>query len=82
MVKEKDNLELVWKYNPLKRDGRNAERKAYFRQLVGSLDLRIPFPREGSVKEMNTFMDNLFKLCQVRQKADRVTEVFKDSEWA
>lgn len=79
---EDDINELVWKYNPLKRDGKNAERKAYFRELTGSTDIRIPLPQTAATEEMVLFMDRLFKLCSVRLKADKVAEIFKDSEWA
>ncbi|WP_088070352.1 hypothetical protein [Gottfriedia luciferensis] len=65
---------LVWKYNPLKRDGKNAERKAYFKQVFGSLQVDIPIP--NSSKDVDQFFNDLYKLCRNRQSADRITDVF------
>jgi hypothetical protein len=78
VVTEDDVPSLIWKYNPLKRDGKNAERKAYFRELTGSTEISIPLSKTGAPAEMELFMDRLFKLCQVRQRADKVAEIFKE----
>ena len=79
---EAEGSSLIWKYNPLKRDGENAERKAYFRELTGSTEASIPQSRTGAPVEMEFFMDCVFKLCQVRQKTDKVAEIFWESNWA
>lgn len=65
---------LVWKYNPLKRDGKNQERKTYFKQVFGSLSVTIPLPVNPT--EVEVFFDELYKLCRNRMRADRITEVF------
>ncbi|PGS47956.1 hypothetical protein [Bacillus sp. AFS041924] len=74
-ISERDGqLSLNWKYNPLKRDGKNAERKAYFKQAFGSLQVEVPLP--GSSTDVERFFNDLYKLCRNRQTADRITEVF------
>lgn len=72
MIDEVPNL--IWKYNPLKRDGMNQERKAYFKQTFGSTLFQIPLPKSSTDTE--SFFKQLFKLCQNRLKADKITEVF------
>ncbi|XZF74257.1 hypothetical protein ACSBO6_11625 [Bacillus sp. AL-1R] len=74
-IREQDGLHfLVWKYNPLKRDGKNAERKAYFKQAFGSLQIEIPIPR--TTNEVEQFFNDLYKLCRNRQTADRIIEQY------
>lgn len=65
---------IVWSYIPLKRDGRNDQRKAYFKQMFGSTTVQIKLP--SSSNEVEVFVGQLFKLCQNRIKADRIVEVF------
>jgi len=67
-------LNLTWKYNPLKRDGRNAERKTYFKQSFGSLIVEIPLPTK--TEEIEEFFNQLYKLCRNRQTADRIIDKF------
>ena len=69
-----DRLHLVWSYKPFKRDGRNDQRKAYFKQMFGSTTVHIKLP--SSPMELENFLTQLFKLCQNRVKADKITEVF------
>jgi hypothetical protein len=66
---------LVWTYKPLKRDGKNDQRKAYFKQMFGSTTVQIKLPASSSL-EVEVFLGQLFKLCQNRVKADRIVEVF------
>jgi hypothetical protein len=61
---------LVWKYNPLKRDGKNQERKAYFIKTFGSTTLQIPLPK--SSLDIDMFFNQLFTICQNRQEADQM----------
>lgn len=35
---------LSWKYNPLKRDGKNDIRKSYFKQTFGTTTMNLPLP--------------------------------------
>ncbi|KQL50701.1 hypothetical protein AN964_24035 [Heyndrickxia shackletonii] len=77
IIEQDDGKEVItWKYNPLKRDGKNQERKAYFKQLFGSTHIHIPIPT--SRYEVETFFDQLISLCQKRIKADRIVDVFKE----
>lgn len=66
---------LVWKYNPLKRDGKNPERKAYFKQVFGSLHVEIAIPEKPT--DVEEFFHRLYKLCRNRHTADRITEVYE-----
>jgi hypothetical protein len=61
---------LIWKYNPLKRDGLNQDRKTYFIKTFGSTTLQIPLPKSSS--DVETFFDQLFTLCQNRLEADTI----------
>jgi hypothetical protein len=70
----RNGLSLVWKYNPLKRDGKNDQRKAYFKQTFGSVTIEIPMPK--ATNEIERFFDHLFQLCQNRIKADKIVDVF------
>jgi len=67
---------ITWNYNPLKRDGKNQERKSYFKQLYGSTTIHIPIPT--SCFEVGTFFDDLISLCQKRMKADRIVDVLNE----
>jgi hypothetical protein len=67
--------QIVWMYKPFKRDGKNDQRKAYFKQMFGSTTVQIELPSSSS--GIDTFFNQLFKLCQNRVKADRIVEVFK-----
>jgi hypothetical protein len=68
------SLHIVWTYKPFKRDGKNDQRKAYFKQMFGSTTIQIKLP--SSALEIDIFLEQLFKLCQNRVKADRIVEVF------
>ncbi len=68
---------LSWKYNPLKRDGKNDIRKSYFTQTFGSRKMEIPLP--SSLSEVEVFLDQLFKLCHNRVRADRIVEILDPS---
>ncbi|WP_442598862.1 hypothetical protein [Neobacillus sp. D3-1R] len=74
IVENNDQMELQWKYNPLKRDGKNDQRKAYFKQVFGATTIHIPLPKNS--EEVEIFIERLFKLCSNRVKADRIVEVF------
>ncbi|PGZ88967.1 hypothetical protein [Bacillus sp. AFS029533] len=74
-IREQDGqFSLIWKYNPLKRDGKNAERKAYFKQAFGSLEVEIPIP--STPNEVERFFNDLYKLCRNRQSADRIIDQY------
>jgi hypothetical protein len=66
-----DVITLAWQYKPAKRDGRNAERVAYFRQHVGdrTLQISVPKPDEDSVR----FIEDLFDLVDNRLRADELS---------
>lgn len=65
---------IIWTYKPFKRDGKNDQRKAYFKQMFGSTTVQIKLP--SSALEIDIFLEQLFKLCQNRVKADRIVEIF------
>ncbi|MFD2445357.1 hypothetical protein ACFSO7_15440 [Bacillus sp. CGMCC 1.16607] len=74
-IVEKDGKPYFhWKYNPLKRDGKNEQRKAYFKQVFGSLLLEIPLP--SSLDQVEDFFDHVLMLCSNRTKADGIVEIF------
>lgn len=65
---------LVWSYKPFKRDGKNDQRKAYFKQMFGSTKVQIKLP--STTADIEGFYEQLFRLCQNRVKADRIVDVF------
>lgn len=65
---------FVWKYIPLKRDGKNGQRKAFFKQMFGSDTVQIKLP--SSPFEVEGLLEQLFRLCHNRLKADRIVDVF------
>ncbi|WHY87345.1 hypothetical protein QNH39_05675 [Neobacillus novalis] len=74
-VQEIDDVpQIVWSYKPFKRDGKNDQRKAYFKQMFGSTTVQIKLP--AATSEVEAFFDQVFKLCQNRIRADRIVEVF------
>jgi hypothetical protein len=74
-IKEIEGIpHLVWTYKPFKRDGKNDQRKAYFKQMFGSTTVEIKLPSSSS--EVEGFFNQLFQLCQNRIKADRIVDVF------
>ena len=77
VIEEDGESFLSWKYNPLKRDGKNDVRKSYFKQTHGSVTINIPFPT--SDLEVEPFVNQLFKLCQNRVRADRIVEILGPS---
>ena len=75
VIEEMDGIQhIVWMYNPLKRDGKNDQRKAYFKQMFGSRKVHIKIP--SSPLDIEGFFDQLFRLCQNRIKADKIVDVF------
>jgi hypothetical protein len=75
VIEEIDGIpHIAWMYNPLKRDGKNDQRKAYFKQMFGSRTVHIKIP--ASPLEIEGFFDQLFRLCQNRIKADKIVDVF------
>ncbi|MGE6487464.1 hypothetical protein [Paenisporosarcina sp. NPDC076898] len=74
IIKEDDVNFLSWKYNPLKRDGKNDIRKSYYKQTFGSTTMNIPLP--SSTREMEVFLDQVLKLCHNRVRADRIVDIY------
>lgn len=77
VIEEDGETLLSWKYNPLKRDGKNDVRKSYFKQTHGTTTMNIPMPT--SVLEVEPFVNQLFKLCQNRVRADRIVGILGPS---
>lgn len=65
---------IVWMYKPLKRDGKNNLRKAYFKQMFGSTTVQIKIP--ASPLDVEEFFNQSFRLCQNRIKADKIVDIF------
>jgi hypothetical protein len=78
VVEFEKKLQLHWKYNPLKRDGKNLQRKVYFKQVFGSTSVYIPLP--SSTEQVENFINQLFRLCANRVKADGIVDVFQMDE--
>jgi hypothetical protein len=74
VVNEEGQLALFWQYTPLKRDGLNAERKAYFKQVVGSASIEIALP--DAPQDVEAFIAQLFALGRTRLRVDRSAEFF------
>ncbi|HEY2422197.1 MAG TPA: hypothetical protein VGI04_12300 [Neobacillus sp.] len=75
-IKELEGIpHFVWMYKPFKRDGKNDQRKAFFKQMFGSTTVEIKLP--SSSLEVDDFFSQAFKLCQNRIKADRIVDVFE-----
>lgn len=72
---QEDGTELIWRYIPLKRDGQNELRKAYFQQIFGSTTVHIPLPQSST--ETEEFVNQLFTLSRNRLKADRAVDIYK-----
>ncbi len=76
LVEHDGRLFLKWRYNPLKRDGKNQLRKAYFQQRNGSSIVEIPFPESPADSE--NFLEDLFTLCRNRRQADQSPQFFSE----
>ena len=72
IIEHNGKVTFTWKYNPLKRDGRNAERKAFFKKYFGELRVQITFPR--SSEEVEGFLQELFLLARNRILADQLVK--------
>jgi len=64
------NTDLCWSYQPVKRDGRNAERKAYFEKYFLTTEVRIKVP--DAISDVQSFLDDIFDLTNNRLKADEL----------
>lgn len=62
--------QLVWNYRPVKRDGKNEQRKNYFSQIAGDLTLRVALPT--TVEDVPPLLCNLFALHDYRLAADQL----------
>ncbi|SDD52527.1 HNH endonuclease [Paenibacillus sp. CF095] len=67
---------LVWKYKPMKRDGKNQERKQYFKNYYGDLNVTLSLPQVNS--EVEVFIEDLFLLCKIRMTTDDLSIAIPD----
>lgn len=74
-VNTSDGKALLWKYNPLKRDGKNEIRKSYFIKLNGSPSMQLDLPT--STHNVKPFLDKVFNLCRSRIQADQSPALFE-----
>lgn len=68
-----DAIDLVWRYSPRKRDGRNEDRKQAFERAVGSSEFVVSLPSASVTLE--DFLDDLFALSAYRLAADELENV-------
>jgi hypothetical protein len=59
---------LVWTYKPVKRDGHNGRRLAYFRRHVGDTTMTLEVP--ATAWDVRRFLDDVCALVDNRLKAD------------
>jgi|GEM_PF-2806895 len=64
-------IDLYWIYNPNKRDGKNDDRKNYFKKYFLTTDVRIEIP--NSEVDVEGFLDEVFALANNRLKADALS---------
>ncbi len=64
----RDERYLEWRYQPIKRDGRNRERVEYFTEQFGSPVVHVGLP--NVTKELESFLEDLFALVDNRLAAD------------
>lgn len=65
--------QLVWKYTPTKRDGRNPERVEYFKRVMGAQQINLAIP-SGDRWHSTRFADDILSLVEVRLAADELNE--------
>ena len=70
--KQKNGSEFEWQYRPSKQDNNNGLRRDRFKQMEGTLTVRIALP-EGEVT-LDDFLVNVFNVVDSRQKADDLGE--------
>lgn len=70
---------LQWTYRPVKRDGRNPERLAYFKKHVGATSVGVAVPNQAT--EVPRFFRDLFALVDNRERADRLDSVEPETRW-
>ena len=61
-----DGTNLVWRYNPTKQSGDNAERKAEFVRLAKTDSIAIPLPEE----DIRPFAEQINRALTLRHQAD------------
>lgn len=69
----KDGGSLIWRYKPMKHDGRNEERKVLFTKSFPGNTAMIPFPTVHD--EVDDMLDFLFLLVNFRVKTDDLERV-------
>ena len=60
---------LKWRYAPVKRDGKNRQRREFFESLYGTTSVLIPVPT--SKDEVEDFLFEVFQLAERRLLADQ-----------
>ena len=76
--KQKNGSEFEWQYRPSKQDNNNDLRRNRFKQLEGTLTVRIALP-DGEVT-LDDFLGNVFNVVDSRQKADDLDEDIRGLE--
>lgn len=74
-----DDLYLKWKYKPMKRDGRNPERKLQFEKFMLTTDILLKLPQKE--EDLKEFLDELFTLARNRVAADGLSVINDDEQY-
>lgn len=77
-IKNVSNGYLSWKYSPAKRDGKNKERKQNFIDAFRTIEAKIKIP--DSVKEIEEFLNEIFKLTNTRIESDNSVSLNSDDK--
>lgn len=66
------NYNLLWRYSPTKRDGKNKERVDYFIKYYYDANVVISYPQKQF--EVNDFYEEIFSLLEIRIKSDELAD--------
>ncbi len=69
---EENSVDLVWTYNPRKRDKRNNERKTTFIRELGSANYIVSLP--SAQVSLEDFLADIFSLAAFRVAADELVD--------
>jgi len=70
------NKNFIWKYSPAKQDGKNTDRKDYFKSQYGSLEAKIKYPE--NIEQIENFLTDIFSITELRIKSDKSVTIKKE----
>ena len=76
---------LMWKYKPVKRDGKNRERRDRFNELAKAVgvqwksdcEVKLPLPHDQA--SLSRFLRDVFNLADIRRQADDLSQTLPKS---